>query len=140
MQFDQVPSTRLDEEACRALLGTVRLGRIALSEHALPMILPVAYACLDRDVVFQVSEPALVRAAHGNHVVCFEADLARADAATNGVPVVAWTVAVIGQLSVITEPVDLERCRALPRLTPPGPSAEFIRMSPELFQGRLGPV
>jgi uncharacterized protein len=140
MQRDQVPSARLDEQACRALLGSVRLGRVALSERALPMILPVPFACLDRDVVFQVSEPALVRAAHDKHVVCFEADHARADAATDGVPVIAWTVAVVGQLSVITEPVDLERCRALPELNSPGPSAEFIRMSPEVFQGRLGPL
>jgi nitroimidazol reductase NimA-like FMN-containing flavoprotein (pyridoxamine 5'-phosphate oxidase superfamily) len=139
MDRDPTTLTAPDEETCRTLLATVQRGRIALTERALPMIVPVRFACLDRDLVFPVDDPSLGRAGFGNHVVCFEADLADVDHSTNGAPILAWTVAVIGRLAVITEPSHLERCRALRLTTTPDLPGDFLRMAPEVFQGRVRP-
>jgi nitroimidazol reductase NimA-like FMN-containing flavoprotein (pyridoxamine 5'-phosphate oxidase superfamily) len=139
MDRDPTTLTAPDEETCRTLLATVQRGRIALSERALPMIVPVRFACLDRDLVFPIDDPSLGRAGIGNHVVCFEADLTDADDSTGGVPIVAWTVAVIGRLTVVTEPAHLERCRALQLTTARDLSGEFLLMAPEVFQGRVRP-
>ena len=95
----------LDEAACRALLRSTRLGRIALTDHALPMILPVAFTCLDLDIIFRVGSGALARAADAEQVVCFETDWADSRIAA------AWSVAAIGHLSRVDDPDLIERCR-----------------------------
>lgn len=48
---------------------------------------------------FQVHEGALLNAARDAQVVCFETD-------SGGVDVGAWSVVIVGHLSVRTEPID----------------------------------
>ena len=128
----------LDEAACRALLHTVRLGRVALTDGALPMILPLTFACLDRDLVFRTGPGVLQRAALARQVVCFEADWVD-EKITAG-----WSVSAIGHLRAVTEPAHAERCRAtaLPTWSNAMTSGSapdhdaFVALTPELFSGR----
>ena len=97
----------LDEEECIAQLSSVRLGRVALSHRAMPVILPVAFGCLERDVIFSVQPGILARAADEGHIVCFQADWA------DRAMLRAWSVSVIGQLAIVTEPVQLRNAQKL---------------------------
>jgi uncharacterized protein len=124
----------LDEAACRALLHSTRLGRIALTDRALPMILPVAFACLDRDILFRVGPGTLGRAAEAEQVVCFETDWA--DESGNA----AWSVAAIGRLARVRDPQKVEACRQidLPSWSdgPTPDSGGYITLSPQMITGR----
>jgi nitroimidazol reductase NimA-like FMN-containing flavoprotein (pyridoxamine 5'-phosphate oxidase superfamily) len=53
----------LDWDACFALAGTQPIGRLGVTNDALPIIMPVAFALLDRTPVFQVASGAVRRAA-----------------------------------------------------------------------------
>ncbi len=124
----------LDEAACRALLHSTRLGRIALTDRALPMILPVAFACLDHDILFRVGPGTLGRAADAQQVVCFETDWAdeHGDA--------AWSVAAIGRLARVRDPRMVEAYRqvVMPAWSdgPTHGSADYITLSPQMLTGR----
>ena len=124
----------LDESACRALLRSTRLGRIALTDRALPMILPVAFACLDSDIVFRIGPGTLGRAADAEQVVCFETDWVdeRGEA--------AWSVAAIGHLTRVRDPALVDACRRvdLPQWSegPTQDSGSYITLSPQLITGR----
>ncbi len=128
----------LDEASCRALLHTVRLGRVALTDGALPMILPLTFACLDSDLVFRTGPGALRRAALAHQVVCFEADWVD-EQVTAG-----WSVSAIGHLRSVTDPAHVERCNAtaLPTWSNAATSGSmpdsstFVALTPELFSGR----
>src|SRR4051812_29631822 len=58
----------LDAAACRSLLGTVRLGRLAVSHRALPIIVPVAFVAMDRGVAIDASNEIVRRAASTHDV------------------------------------------------------------------------
>jgi hypothetical protein len=132
----------LDEAACRALLRSTRLGRIALTDRALPMILPVAFTCLDLDIIFRVGSGALARAADAEQVVCFETDWADSRIAA------AWSVAAIGHLSRVDDPDVIDRCRLTdlpmwnglrdrPEVGPSNThSGGFVTLTPQLITGR----
>ena len=127
----------LDEASCRGLLHTVRLGRVALTDGALPMILPLTFACLDRDLVFRAGPGALQRAALARQVVCFEADWVD-ERVTAG-----WSVSAIGHLRAVTDPAHVERCNAaaLPTwsnaaISGSADDSTFVVLTPELFSGR----
>jgi hypothetical protein len=53
----------LDPGACRAVLDTVRLGRVAVSHHAPPIILPVAFVAVESGVAIDASSEIVRRAA-----------------------------------------------------------------------------
>jgi uncharacterized protein len=122
----------LNDSECLDLLSTVRLGRIALTHNALPIILPVTFACLDRDLIFSVSPGVLARAAADEQIVCFESDWLD-DAQLN-----AWSVVVIGRLSMMTDPVHLRRAQRL-ELTPwSADPTVYVKLAPEIYSGRRG--
>jgi nitroimidazol reductase NimA-like FMN-containing flavoprotein (pyridoxamine 5'-phosphate oxidase superfamily) len=124
----------LDEAACRALLHSTRLGRIALTDRALPMILPVTFACLDRDILFRAGPGTLDRAAEAEQVVCFETDWADEHGHA------AWSVAAIGRLARVRDPWMVEACRQvdLPSWSdgPTRESSDYITLSPQVITGR----
>ena len=79
---------------CLQVLTTTGDGRIALSEHALPIIVPVVHRVDGGTVVFGVSGGLLAAAAERGDVVCFEAGFASADATE------LWSVVVVGKLGL----------------------------------------
>jgi hypothetical protein len=130
MKIDGHGLELLDEEACVELLRTSALGRVALTHEALPIILPVAFSFLDRDLIFAVGPGVLARAAENSQIVCFEADWADAGFLN------AWNVSVIGPLSTVTDPTEVARAQELPLGPWPTASASFVKLAPGIYSGR----
>jgi hypothetical protein len=79
----------LGPDACRRLLGSEHLGRVALSVAALPAVLPVLYRLIGDRVVFAVEDD--LSDVLSDNIVAFEVD--RVDPETN----LGWSVQVIGR-------------------------------------------
>ena len=86
----------LNPRECVALLATARVGRVALSDRALPTVMPVIYELDESAITFYASGGLLSQAAARGDVVCFEVDFA--DAGENQL----WSVVVIGKLRLAT--------------------------------------
>ena len=130
VETDRQGLSVLDEETCSELLRSARLGRVALSHRALPLILPVAFGKLDRDVIFSVGPGLLARAADEGQIVCFETDWADPEMLS------AWSVSVIGQLSVLVEPCSIRRAQHLDLGPWSAKRGTFVQLSPHLISGR----
>jgi uncharacterized protein len=121
----------LGRTECLELLGRGETGRVAVTIGALPAVLPVSYGLAGDDVVFLAREGSdLARAATGA-VVAFETD--HVDAAGGE----AWSVVVTGLAVPVTDPADLEACRAREL----GPWTQerrpvFMRLATEVVSGR----
>lgn len=92
----------LDEKACRELLGSCHVGRIALSIGALPAIVPVSFLLDTDSVVFQPATSAGLAGLAGA-VVAFEAGELEPDGQTG------WSVLAIGLSTEIDRPADRRR-------------------------------
>jgi hypothetical protein len=106
VDFDRNGLCILVPGECVALLATGRVGRIALSQSALPTIMPVLYEVVGTSVKFQASAGLLATAAERGDVVCFESDFANADERA------LWSVLVVGRLEIV--PTDGARRAAVP--------------------------
>jgi len=106
-----VTNISLDRREALMLMARVPVGRVVVTEDALPAVHPVLFA-LDGDrVVFRAhAGSALARGAH-DCVVAFQAD--RIDIVER----TGWTTTVTGRSTRVTDPADVER---LERLLPSG--------------------
>jgi nitroimidazol reductase NimA-like FMN-containing flavoprotein (pyridoxamine 5'-phosphate oxidase superfamily) len=93
----------LTRDECLELLREGRIGRVSVTDQALPVIVPVNYV-LDHDVVFRTRTGGLLDRSCRGQVVAFEIDDLAADG-TSG-----WSVLVVGVADVIG---DGERVRAM---------------------------
>ena len=69
----------LNQEQCLTLLGQVPVGLVAITVGALPVILPVNFATLNRSVIFRTVPGTILSAATANNVVAFEVDFYELD-------------------------------------------------------------
>jgi len=131
MQLDRNGLEVLPRAECLRLLAQSRVGRVVVTDRALPAAFPVNFALLDEDVVFLTTAGSKLEAAEGEEVMAFEAD--DIDPVLHS----GWSVLVQGLASVISDPEDLEQARAL-RLEPwaPGGNFQFVRIRAELVSGR----
>ena len=120
----------LDELQCRSLMQRVRVGRIALTHRAMPLILPVTCGFANPDLVFSVGAGVLAEAAEQSQIVCFQADWLAADTMTS------WSVSVIGQLSSMVTDTDLRLARDLGIKQWSSADDRFARLTPEVTTGR----
>jgi nitroimidazol reductase NimA-like FMN-containing flavoprotein (pyridoxamine 5'-phosphate oxidase superfamily) len=98
----------------------------------MPVILPMAFAMLDDDVVIRVGWGDKLDAAVHHRVVCFEADGPEPADGGGG-----WSVLVTGRAEIIRNPQVLERAGRLPlRPWSPRRSDRFIRIPAEVVSGR----
>jgi uncharacterized protein len=67
-------AVELSTDECWELLATSTLGRLALSIHALPIILPVRYVVDDASVTISLDRLGMPDAAVDNSVVAFAVD------------------------------------------------------------------
>ncbi len=111
----------LDEAACRSLIASGGLGRVAVTDRALPMILPVAFACLGADIAVRLAPGVLDRAADAGQVVCFQTD--STDRSDRGIAA-EWSVEAIGQLRRVDDP---QRSRVVPPAQRVGPIRRPVR-------------
>ena len=131
MQLDRNGLEVLSHAECLRLLRGSLVGRVIVTDKALPAAFPVNFALLDEDVIFLTRPGSKLEAAAAEEVVAFEAD------EIDPIHQAGWSVLIQGWASVLTDPSDLARARALPlRPWAPGEGLQFVRIRLELVSGR----
>lgn len=121
----------LDCDRCLELLTTRRLGRVAVTLHGVPHVVPVNYAVLDGDVVFRSGGGTKFHAALLTEPMSFEVDDFD-EAGHRG-----WSVLVSGRSEVLDDPAALARVEALDlRPLDPSPKPDVVRVVADLISGR----
>ncbi|WP_104526352.1 pyridoxamine 5'-phosphate oxidase family protein [Blastococcus atacamensis] len=121
----------LDEEECRRLLGTAVIGRLALTERALPTIHPVHFVVAGDRLVIPTRMGSKAAFASRGAVVAFEAD--DFDPAGR----VGWNVTVIGPSRVVVDPAEIAVLDGLGvRAWAPSEQPCYITVQLSLVQGR----
>jgi hypothetical protein len=118
------------------VLGTVPVGRIVFTHHALPAVRPVNHLVADDLIIVRATGGAAITAAaeYRGMVVAYEAD------AFDPARRLGWSVIVIGTARLITDPVVAARyrCQLDPWIT--GPTYDVIAISTDIVHGyRLVP-
>ena len=126
--------SELPESECIRLLTTVSVGRIALTQRALPVVLPVNFALDGHAVVVRTGPGSLLARPQDGSVVAFEADQLDADACSG------WTVMVVGTLDWVSGASSVLRAEQLRIRSWVGSGhGHFARIAPGLISGlRLG--
>ncbi len=90
----------LTEPECWDLVGSVSLGRVVFSMHAMPAIRPVNHLVDDKTIIIRSHLGAAIvgHAARDEAVVCYEADQLDADRHTG------WSVIMTGLARLVQEP------------------------------------
>lgn len=121
----------LDREQCLDLLETVRVGRLAFTEGALPTVQPVNFRVHDGQVVIRVAGGTKLAAAVANAVVAFQADTLDPDLRAG------WSVTVVGHASLVSEVAELVAMAGIwLRPWAPGRRDHFVRIQTERVTGR----
>ncbi|NUR00895.1 MAG: pyridoxamine 5'-phosphate oxidase family protein [Streptomyces sp.] len=126
-------SIELGSDEALRLLGSVSVGRIVFTRHALPTIRPVNHV-LDRgDIVIRTHEGAALtsraREAPSGVVVAYEADTI--DPATH----LGWSVVATGYAQLVTDPEELARYRRLLHPWVQQTMDYAVRIRPDLVTG-----
>jgi nitroimidazol reductase NimA-like FMN-containing flavoprotein (pyridoxamine 5'-phosphate oxidase superfamily) len=121
----------LSREDCLVLLGTAGLGRVAVTNGALPTILPVNFRFDGRQILIRTGRGTRLDSATRDAVVAFEAD--QMDPAWNA----GWSVAVTGVARVLTDPDEVSAAHH-PSLVRWAPVADdrIVAISPDIVSGR----
>ncbi|WP_416975018.1 pyridoxamine 5'-phosphate oxidase family protein [Streptomyces sp. 4F14] len=127
-------SVELDSVEALRLLGSVSLGRVVFTRHALPTVRPVNHVLVDGAVVIRTHEHAALtlHTAHTNGtgvVVAYEAD--DIDPRTH----LGWSVVVTGYAHLITDPTELARYDALLHPWVDRAMEHAVRIVPALVTG-----
>lgn len=120
----------LDRETCLGLISPGGVGRVVLVGDGDPSVLPVNYALVDGAVVFRTEPSSSLARTDGK--VAFEVD--HVDEALQR----GWSVLVVGQAAVVTDPGELSAlagARAV-RSWAPGRRDLVIRIEPGRVTGR----
>ncbi|MCB5180852.1 helix-turn-helix domain-containing protein [Streptomyces antimicrobicus] len=121
----------LDEDECRALLGTHGVGRIGVFTPEGPAVLPVNYVVAGGDIAFRTAAQARAAEAAGTEVA-FEID--NIDDVTAG----GWSVLAVGELRAVTAPDEIRHLTATARSQPwaGGPRTHWMKLTPVRLTGR----
>ena len=121
----------LDTEVCWRLLARESVGRVAFTDDAGPLVLPVNHHVDGRSIVFRTGATALLEALGGGAPVSFEVDEADSFGETG------WSVLVRGRAAEITDRSDRAQVETL-SVHPwaPGERDHWIRIAPEAVSGR----
>jgi nitroimidazol reductase NimA-like FMN-containing flavoprotein (pyridoxamine 5'-phosphate oxidase superfamily) len=119
----------LDEDECLRLMGTVPVGRVAVTLGALPAVLPVNFVLCGRRIVFRTGQGTKLDAAVRHAVVAFEVD--DFDASDRS----AWSVLAVGRGENIT---DVESIGADNLVQPwaGGERDHYVAIDAEFLSGR----
>jgi len=120
----------LDEDECLRLLGSVPVGRVAISSGALPAVFPVNFELYGRSIVFRTGRGTKLDAAVRLAVVAFEAD--EFDALYH----TGWSVLAVGQARDVTDNLDLIAGDARVRPWAGGERRHYVTVEAEFLSGR----
>lgn len=126
----------LDSAEALRLLGSVSLGRIVFTRHALPTVRPVNHVLDGGDIVIRTHEAAALtsyaRQTGGpGVVVAYEAD--DIDPYTH----LGWSVVVTGYARLVTDSSELARYQAMVNPWVHQAMDQAIRIHPDLVTGVL---
>jgi len=125
----------LGREECLRLLTHATLGRVAVTQGALPAVLPINYRLVGDRIVFRTAGGTKLDAATRNAIVAFEVDDMEPLGHTG------WSVMVTGMAREVTDPRQLEDLDAanIPRWAP-SPGDRLVEISTDMISGRrIGP-
>ncbi|MGP3683962.1 pyridoxamine 5'-phosphate oxidase family protein [Streptomyces sp. IBSNAI002] len=132
-----MPGRQMEElsaDEALQLLGTVELGRIVFTRHALPAVRPVNHLLDAGDIIVQVEDVstlAALLAAQGDAgvVVAYEADVI--DQGER----LGWSVVATGYATAVTAPDEVERYAHLLQPWVEGTASGAIRIRPDIVTG-----
>lgn len=124
----------LDAGEALHLLGTVEVGRVVFTHHALPAVRPVNHVIEEGDIVIRVQDDSALQALFAAQdgagvVVAYEAD--DIDPGEH----LGWSVVATGYATAVTDPADLERYARLLQPWTGGAASGAIRIRPHLVTG-----
>ena len=126
MTLDGADPQVLAEGECLRLLAGERLGRVAITVKALPVILPVQFALDHDEIVFRAPPGGVLAEATRHTVIAFEADGSEPGYGY-------WSVLVTGVARHLAE----RDARGLTTLPPWSSEADVtVALSPQLLSGR----
>jgi transcriptional regulator with XRE-family HTH domain len=122
----------LTPEECRVYIAPGGVGRFLFDDETRgPVAIPVNYKMDAADVVFRTNSTDILKEGAQRQQVSFDVDHLD-DALAEG-----WSVLLSGSASVITDPSDLERARALDIQPWAGGGMEdYVRLVPAQITGR----
>ena len=122
---------QLSRKACLDRLAGQRIGRLALSVNALPVIEPARYVLRDEELFIGGLAKASFGDALANSIVAFEVDSIDR---SNGL---RWVVCVVGQATPVLDRTTIGTLRALPTGTWDAAETErFFRIATTSLTGR----
>jgi uncharacterized protein len=121
----------LNRDECLALLGSVPVGRVAITDQALPAILPVNFVLDGSDVIIRSVSGSKLAAATRGAVVAFEAD------AYDPIQRTGWSVLIVGVARHVTDPAEVDLLSRLDlRPYVDGAASHYIRIPATQISGR----
>jgi uncharacterized protein len=131
MYSDGSALRQLPRNECLTLMASVPVGRIIYTRRALPAVELVNFALYHGDIVIRTDRSGKLAAAARGAVVAFEAD--HLDLVNR----VGWSVTAVGQAREVTDLGEIARLREIDLSSwAPGEREHFIRISPQLINGR----
>ncbi|MFP3989749.1 pyridoxamine 5'-phosphate oxidase family protein [Streptomyces sp. E11-3] len=127
-------SVELDRAEALRLLGSVSLGRVVFTQHALPTIRPVNHVLDDGDVIIRTHEGAALTSytqttGPPGVVVAYEADTIDPDTH------LGWTVVATGYARLVTDPQELARYQRMLQPWVKQTMDYAVRIHPDLVTG-----
>jgi nitroimidazol reductase NimA-like FMN-containing flavoprotein (pyridoxamine 5'-phosphate oxidase superfamily) len=124
----------LDRHDCLERLAEHRIASLAITDGALPLVLPVMYVLHGEDILVRAAKTGILGRRLPNSIVslCVH-DLD--DELLSG-----WTVTVTGLAEPFTSPAALANAAALPRWDATDSSELLVRVSTERISGRQIPL
>ena len=120
----------LSDAQCRAMLATTRVGRVAVTADALPVIAPVNYVIDGNSILFRTRPGGMLARACDDAVIAFGIDELAADG-TRG-----WSVNVVGIASLLA-PSEQLRALSLGFVSAAGDDCDqFVRLRIGVITGR----
>jgi len=126
------PIVELIESECWQLLGSVSLGRIVFTQHAMPAIRPVNHLVDDQAIIIRSHLGAAIVARaerEDGTVVCYEAD------DIDPVRHTGWSVIATGMARLIRDPALIARYQELLEPWAAGQMDFVIAIKPQVITG-----
>jgi uncharacterized protein len=131
MQANGTYLQELSRDDCLRLIATTAVGRIIYTRQAMPAVELVNFAVHGGGIVIRTSHSGKLAAAILGAVVAFEVDQLDPGDQTG------WSVTAIGRSREVSDPAEIEQLHAIGLSTwAPGEHEHFIRISPEIINGR----
>jgi hypothetical protein len=131
MYSDGSALEQLSRDECLRLMESVSVGRIIYTRRALPAVELVNFALDHGDIIIRTDSSGNLAVAIQHSVVAFEVDRLDADQRAG------WSITAIGQSREVTDPAEIGQLQKVGLSSwAPGVREHFIRISPEILNGR----